>query len=116
MLVDAAAWPDGPTPVDRLLFASARELLTNVVKHARAHRVELTLEHTDGQARLIVVDDGVGVSEDDVSGERLEAQMATGHLGLASRRVRLAAAGRSLMLRARPGGGTVAIATVPTDR
>ncbi|MDF3281751.1 ATP-binding protein [Gordonia sp. N1V] len=116
VLVDAAAWPDGPTPVDRLLFASARELLTNVVKHARAHRVELTLEHTDGQARLIVVDDGVGVTDDDVSGERLDAQMATGHLGLASRRVRLAAAGGSLTVRARPGGGTVAIATVPTDR
>ena len=37
--VDIQAWPDGThTPVDDLLFSAARELLSNVVRHAAATR------------------------------------------------------------------------------
>ncbi|MGC4932418.1 sensor histidine kinase [Gordonia sp. DT30] len=115
ILVDTAAWPDHPTAADALLFAAARELLGNVVRHARARHVEMTLEHADGQARLVVVDDGIGITDDDVSQQSLDARMANGHLGLASRRVRLAVAGGSLSVRPRTGSGTVAVATVPLE-
>lgn len=110
--VDTAGWVgDTSTPVDALLYATARELLANVLKHAHAERVEMTVEYTCGQARLVVLDDGTGFAEDDAL--RIPERLAQGHLGLASRRVRLEAAGGSLTVGARPGGGTVAVATVP---
>ncbi|MFW0793075.1 ATP-binding protein [Gordonia sp. CPCC 205515] len=107
--VDTVGWPEGlRTPVDPLLYATARELLTNVVKHAQARRVELTAEADDDAARVIVVDDGVGVDE-----AELDRKVAEGHIGLASRRVRLEQQGGSLRIAQRSGGGTVAVAEVP---
>jgi two-component system NarL family sensor kinase len=51
------------TDADRLLYATARELLTNVIKHARARSVRLVLAHQHGRARLTVIDDGRGIPE-----------------------------------------------------
>ena len=113
VLVDTAGWPAGTTAVDQLLFATARELLQNVVKHARAGRVEVTAECADGQARLVIVDDGVGISEAAADSERQAARLRDGHLGLISRRVRLEAQGGALSIGPAPNGGTVAIALVP---
>ena len=51
--VDVDGWPDGVrTPVDDLLFSAARELLSNVVRHAGATRATVTLEldERDGDA------------------------------------------------------------------
>ncbi|MCF3940822.1 sensor histidine kinase [Gordonia tangerina] len=107
--VDAVGWPDDlRSPADPLLFATARELLTNVVKHAGATRVDLTVEIDDGRGRLVVLDDGVGIDE-----AALSDRVAGGHIGLASRRVRLGGQGGSLTVRRHPDGGTVAIAEVP---
>jgi two-component system, NarL family, sensor kinase len=107
--VDTVGWPDDlRTTVDSALFATARELLTNVVKHARAMTVQLTAEVDEGRARVVVIDDGVGVDE-----EHLRSRVAGGHIGLASRRVRLEGQGGALVIRRHPAGGTVAIAEVP---
>ncbi|MEP9393853.1 ATP-binding protein [Gordonia sp. VNK1] len=107
--VDTAGWPAGTsTPADSVLFSTARELLTNVVKHARASSVEVTAELDDGRARLVVLDDGIGI--DDAAAAR---RISDGHIGLASRRTRLEGQGGSLEIIRRPGGGTVAIAVLP---
>ena len=107
--VDTVGWPaDLRTTSDPMLFATARELLTNVVKHADARNVELSVEFDDGMARVVVVDDGRGV--DDAT---LDRRVAEGHIGLVSRRVRLEQQGGSLTVTRRPGGGTAAIAEVP---
>lgn len=107
--VDTVGWPsDLRTTSDPMLFATARELLTNVVKHADAHAVELSVEFDDGTARVVVVDDGRGVDE-----SALDRRVAEGHIGLVSRRVRLEQQGGSLTVTRRPGGGTAAIAEVP---
>ncbi|MGV9670552.1 MULTISPECIES: sensor histidine kinase [unclassified Gordonia (in: high G+C Gram-positive bacteria)] len=107
--VDTAGWPAGTTtPADSVLFSTARELLTNVVKHARASTVEVTAELDGGQARLVVLDDGVGIDEDAAA-----RRISDGHIGLASRRARLEGQGGSLEIIRRPGGGTVAIAVLP---
>ncbi|GEE02720.1 ATPase [Gordonia spumicola] len=112
IVVDVVAWPDGVTPVDRVLYAAARELLSNALRHSSATTIEVTAEATDGEARVVVVDDGVGIG-DAASGAARSARLAQGHLGLASRAIRLEVAGGSLRLRSRPGGGTAAIASVP---
>jgi two-component system NarL family sensor kinase len=86
-------WTDGDrTDLDQLLLSTARELLTNVVKHAGASHatVHLAREQTDAGtpvAVLRVSDDGRGMGDIDLDG-----RLASGHLGLASRRIRIKAA------------------------
>lgn len=115
VLVDTAGWPGGVTAADQLLFATARELLQNVVKHAHADHVEVTVESNGGEARLVIVDDGVGISTAAADPGQQSARLRAGHLGLVSRRVRLEAQGGSLTIAAARPGGTVAIAVVPLN-
>lgn len=94
--------------IDRLMFAGARELLTNVVKHAEADRVEVALRRDPSEAVLTVADDGRGMGSVD-----LAARLEQGHLGLASLRVRMEAAGGSLGMRAAQPHGTVVDLRLP---
>src|SRR6185503_20958673 len=49
----APAWPDGlRTQADYVLYSAAREALTNVIKHARAHHIWIELEHHEELASL----------------------------------------------------------------
>ncbi len=104
-MLDTDRWPDdrgGAT--DALLHRTARELLANVVKHAHARAVTVTLERRDGWARLVVADDGVGLP-----GHAADA-LGAGHIGLASHAVRIAAAGGRLVAeRGREAGTTVTV-------
>jgi two-component system NarL family sensor kinase len=106
--VDVDGWPDGArTPVDDLLFSAARELLSNVVRHAGAGRATVTLTLDASMATLVVADDGAGIAE----GDR-ERSLAGGHIGLHSQALRIEAAGG--WLRVEPGAtGTVATVVVP---
>ena len=102
----AEDWADLPTSVDQLLLGTARELLTNVVKHAGASSavVELSQEvllDTRRFARLVVADDGRGLSPDD-----LDDLLRAGHLGIASRRIHVEAAGGRLDIRTALPHGT----------
>jgi two-component system NarL family sensor kinase len=108
--LDVDGWPeDLRTPLDGLLYTTARELLTNVVKHASARTVELELRHDDGIATLVIADDGRGITPEAEAGS-----IAAGHIGLASHRVRVEAAGGSLIVRPRQPNGTIAYVVVPT--
>ena len=113
----ADGWDDRTrTGADALLLGTARELVTNVVKHARATRVEIGLSLTgtgaEPLARLEVADDGVGLGDADLA-ERLGA----GHLGLASRRIHVEAAGGSLrFLPVEPHGTRVEVSVPATGR
>jgi two-component system NarL family sensor kinase len=109
--LDVDDWPaDVRTPLDMLLFTAARELVTNVVKHARATRLDVRLALRGDRAELVVADDGVGMAED-----LLAARLAEGHIGLQSYRVRLEAAdGRLRLVRGR-AGGTVATVELPVQ-
>jgi two-component system sensor histidine kinase DesK len=49
-----------PAPVDSLLAWTVREGVTNVLRHSRAHRCEISLEATNGGFTVAIVDDGVG--------------------------------------------------------
>jgi two-component system, NarL family, sensor kinase len=96
------------TPVDGLLYAAARELLGNVVKHADARSATMTLSHERGRARLVVADDGRGIPEGAV-----ERSLGRGHIGLASQRARVEAAGGTLTVTSARGTGTVARVELP---
>ena len=54
------------------LFAVAREALTNVAKHARAHAVEVSIEVRDSQLAMLIADDGVGFQAGNFRGRGLD--------------------------------------------
>jgi two-component system NarL family sensor kinase len=88
-------------PGEQLIFSAARELLANVVQHAEAHSVELRLVEQQGELDLVVADDGRGFPP-----ERLAERLANGHIGLATQRVRVEAAGGRMAINSAPGAGT----------
>ena len=107
--VVAQNWDDSTrTGVDELLLVTVRELLTNVVKHAAAGKVVVELTRTDALARLRVTDDGRGLG-----GVDLDARLRNGHLGLASRRIRVEAAGGWMRMRDAVPHGTIVEVEVP---
>jgi two-component system NarL family sensor kinase len=84
-----------------LLFSAARELLSNVVRHADASRVVVRLVEERSDVELAVEDDGRGFTP-----EMLAEGLAEGHVGLASQRVRIEAAGGSMHVASAPDQGT----------
>jgi signal transduction histidine kinase len=88
-------------PREPLLFSVGRELLSNVVRHAGASCVSVGLVERGDELELTVEDDGCGFPP-----ERLAQRLADGHVGLASQRFRLEAAGGSMDVAAAPGRGT----------
>lgn len=96
-------------PEAELLVGIGRELVTNAAKHADASRIEVALTAGPDRLALTVRDDGRGMpGDEDAHG------VGAGHVGLASCRDRVRGAGGTLRLDAAPGGGTVAVAQLPT--
>src|SRR6476661_2294393 len=105
--VDLAAptWPDGlRTEADYVLYSAAREALTNVIKHARAHHIWIELEHHEELASLRISDDGVGISEATIARKAEE-----GHIGMASIRAKVLASGGQFDVRSTSPGTEVTI-------
>ncbi|AHK29312.1 putative sensor histidine kinase NarS [Rhodococcus opacus PD630] len=102
--VDDVGHPD----CQELLYRVARELLTNVTRHARATTIEFTLTRADGRTTLTVADDGAGF-DPAVVPERV----AQGHIGLASHIVRVESVGGTFDVTSTPGSGTRVVVTVP---
>lgn len=97
----ADGWPAVPSGADELLYGCARELLTNVVKHASASSARVELAVDGATATLVVADDGVGMSEG-----MAQTRLSEGHIGLASLRARVAAAAGSLVVSSGEPSGT----------
>ncbi len=85
------------------LFHICREALTNVVKHAMASRVTLTVERKNGTLLLTVSDDGIGFDP----GHRGAGQ------GLRNIEERAWRLGGSLSIEATPGQGTRITVEIP---
>ena len=103
-VVDAIA-PEHRKSLDEnaraLLFRNVRELLTNVVKHARAKKVRVHLKEDDRVITIIVDDDGVGF--DPEQGTKQRGQM--GGFGLFSIQERMTDMGGSFDVESEPGKG-----------
>lgn len=99
-----------PRAVQSIAYYCVAELLTNVIKHAAATRVEIAAHRTarDGGTALLltVSDDGRGGASPDAE----PAQRRTGLTGLADR---LASIEGTLEIDSPPGGPTLVTATLP---
>jgi PAS domain S-box-containing protein len=88
------------------LFRILQEALTNVMRHAQAHTVELTLSVEGAGLRLTISDDGVGF---------VETHGRPVSFGVVGMRERVLMMGGQLSLHSEPGEGTTLSVTVPLD-
>jgi signal transduction histidine kinase len=80
-----------------VFYRIAQEALHNVVKHARASKVNVTLQANNGTTALEVRDNGVGF---DAGGS------FPGHMGLVSFAERATSIGAKVAVESAPGSGT----------
>lgn len=95
-----------PSQVEIALFRIGQEAINNVLKHARASRVQLTLELRDGHACMQVDDNGQGFACDLPRDD-------TQHLGLATMQERAGLLGGSCTCTSSTNSGTQLHARVP---
>jgi signal transduction histidine kinase len=90
------------------LYRIAQEALANVVRHAEASEVEISLAIREGAAVLEISDNGRGVSPEQVTNPK--------SLGLLGMRERAELLGGSVHLAGNPGHGTVVTVTLPLGK
>jgi signal transduction histidine kinase len=102
-----------PKPLDddvrAFLFRDVRELLINVVKHAQAKKVKVSIRKVGNEMHVSVEDDGVGFDPAEVAAKAVKA----GGFGLFSIRERLEQLGGHLEIESAPGRGTKATLITP---
>ena len=92
-----------PLPLEIELYRIAQEALTNVVKHARADQVNISLRFNEVQVCLEIADDGVGFDT---------AVGHSGGMGLRGIQERVEKIGGDLLVQSTPGQGTILRITV----
>lgn len=100
--------PRPEAAVETELFRITQEALNNVIKHASASQVVISLAHEDGMLSLTIADDGVGF-------DPAQVPEATEHggWGLGTMGERAEAAGGHLIIESQPGQGTRLIVCLP---
>ncbi|WP_438483679.1 sensor histidine kinase [Streptomyces sp. S186] len=98
-----------PVAHRELLYSVARELLTNVVKHARATEVSVRLRTTQGGETVLSVHDNGAGFDPALAQQRLRE----GHIGLASHCARVESAGGRWQVESSPGGPTTIEVRLP---
>ena len=85
-----------------------KEMLTNIVRHSKAERVDIIID-TEGQVfKIVMQDDGIGFDE--------KAARKRGHLGLVGARERVDSFKGNLELITAPNRGTLVVVTIPAYR
>ncbi len=101
--VELARLPEDrmPDPVEAAIYYLVAEAITNVTKYAQATRASVTVERSNGFAKVVVRDDGIGGAE---------PAPGSGIVGLADR---VEALGGRLHIESPPGQGTQLTAEIP---
>ncbi len=96
-----------PPDLEQILYRIAGEALNNVIKHADATSVSLSLQWQESALTLQVVDDGVGFNPTRSPADRF---------GLTGMRERAALIGGTFTVESTAGGGATVTLTVPNAR
>jgi signal transduction histidine kinase len=94
-------------PVATAIFRAVQEALTNVIRHAGARRVAVSLRRTEHQVQVEVRDDGRGITE-----SQARDPQAFGLLGMSER---MHALGGKVRVVGEPNTGTVVSIEVPLN-
>lgn len=92
-----------PMPVEAALVRIAQSAVANVVQHAQAERMRVTLTYGDTDAHLDIVDDGIGIDPDMLRHPR------SGAFGLAAMRSRVEQQGGAMTVESEPGHTAVTV-------
>lgn len=115
-IVFSMAMPDAVPGVPEItaltLYRVVQEAVTNVVRHSHAGHCAITLACTEGQLRVEVADDGIGLVGAGAGG----GAGATWRGGLLGMRERVEMAGGALSLLPNCGGGLRLTARLPVQR
>ena len=98
-------FPRLPDEIASHAFRIIQEALTNVTRHSKASRVDVSVRRVGAVIILGVEDNGVGFTPQSLSGLR--------SLGLVGIRERALACGGTLLIRGEPGQGTGIAVTIP---
>ena len=93
--------PDCSTAIFRIV----QEALTNIFRHAQATRVSIVLREGEGRLNLVIKDNGVGISREDVYSPE--------SLGLIGMRERLVPFSGVMEIKGVPGRGTMLEILIP---
>ncbi len=93
-----------PGEVETALYRVVQESLTNIVKHAKAVGVSVSLARRESAVAAVIEDDGAGFDP---------RAVREGGVGLLGMRERLALIDGRLEIESRPGAGTTLVAEVP---
>ena len=98
-----------PDEVEKNLFRIGQEAVTNAIKHAQAHEVDVELAFEPDRVELRVRDDGCGFDASTIDA-------GTGHFGVVGMRERAEQLGGRLRLETAPDQGTEVAVAVPIAR
>jgi signal transduction histidine kinase len=93
-----------PSEIETTLYRVVQESLTNIVKHAGAHNVSVSISRRPSTVAAVIEDDGAGFDP------RAVREEGVGLLGM---RERLSFVDGRLAIESRPGSGTTIVAEVP---
>jgi len=96
-----------PERTETILYRITQEALSNVVHHAQASRINVSLIRQDTNLALIVEDDGVGFNPENID--------QTACLGLIDMRERAEMIGGKLDIESSEGKGTIVQVTIPYE-
>jgi signal transduction histidine kinase len=92
------------------LLRIGQEAITNVVRHAEAKHIEVSLSFDAKKVRMTITDDGRGFADQGA------ASSANGHYGLQGMRERAEQIGAELIVASTPGAGTQVRVETPIHR
>ena len=94
---------------EEIVYRATQEALRNVVRHAAATSVEISLAANGSGTTLTIADDGRGMSAADLAEQR-----AAGHMGLALLADRVQSLGGQVAIASEPGRGTTVSIEIPS--
>lgn len=97
-----------PPQKELVVFRIVQELLNNIVKHAEAQQVNITMQYNSNSLSLTVQDDGKGFDTE-------KAKTAHSGLGLANMHNRMGMVGGNFTINSTPGSGTTAVIQLPVE-
>lgn len=110
LAVEAELEDVGKPQSQSLLYRAARELLTNIGKHADATTVRIRLLRKGDRVVMTIADDGTGFDPEIVG-----KYVADGHIGLGSLLARFDSMGGAMDINSRAGYGTEVTVTSPQE-
>ena len=102
-----------PAAVETAIYRIVQEALTNVIKHAQASTVSVSVEQRPEEVRVIIEDDGVGFDGETVPEPHADGMSTKPRLGLSGIRERLSLLRGDLTLETSPGSGTTLFVRIP---